>query len=63
MERYTPTAEDVSIAEKIIKNDSKFKSQQPNLLNYRRYYKQYAGFYNDKGEKILIINYTTDKRI
>ncbi len=40
-----------------------FRSKRSNLLNYRRYFRQYAGFYNDKGEKCIVINYTTDKQM
>jgi len=38
-------------------------TQRQNLQNYRNYYRQYAGFYNDKGEKCIVINYTTHKQM
>ena len=62
--RYTPTKEDIIKAENALK--SKLKEANRNLenqynspiihRNLKKYKRQYFGFINDKGEKILYIN-------
>ena len=62
--RFTPTKEEIFEAEKALK--SKLKEANRNLenqynspiihRNLKKYKRQYFGFINDKGEKILYIN-------
>lgn len=62
--RFTPTKEEIFEAEKVLK--SKLKEANRNLenqynspiihRNLKKYKRQYFGFINDKGEKILYIN-------
>lgn len=70
--RYTPTTDDVAAAEKLLKKD--LQTINKNLINQigscpvidkklKKYKRQYVGFINDKGEKILWINFVWDKRL
>lgn len=69
--RFTPTKEEIFEAEKALK--SKLKEANRNLenqynspiihRNLKKYKRQYFGFINDKGEKILYINSLWSKSI
>ena len=70
--RYTPSTDDVSAAEKLLKKN--LQSINKNRINQigscpvidkklKKYKRQYVGFINDKGEKILWINFVWDKRL
>lgn len=70
--RYTPTKDDVAAAEKLLKE--KLPSINKGRVNQirscpvidkklKRYKRQYVGFINDKGEKILWINLIWVKRV
>jgi hypothetical protein len=64
--RYSPSKEDVFLAESIIKN--KLKCLNANLINQgdncpiihkktKKYIRQYVGFINNRNEKIIWINF------
>lgn len=65
-ERYTPTENDISEAERLIKEqlikintslENQFASCPIIHKNLPNYYRQYIGYINSKGEKIIWINF------
>lgn len=70
--RYTPNKKDILNAEKLLKGNLKCKnSEQANQKNgcpvihknLKKYIRQYVGFINTEGEKIIWINFLWDKNI
>ena len=67
-QKFTPTVEEVLLAEKLLSEQYNNAYEQfPALEHYtrrsvntnkkfKRYYRQYVGFYNAKGEKIIFIH-------
>lgn len=71
LERFTPTEDDIRLAEMIIRHNRDIVMKSPNYYSrgkgiwgrYKKYFKQYVGFVNGKGEKIILINYVGDKKL
>jgi len=65
--RFTPTREDINRAECILKIDLKKLNKdlinQPPIIheNLSHYKRQYFGYYDEKGQKILLINCFWDR--
>jgi len=59
-ELFTPTDEDVILSKKVsnIYIDSLSRINKNQLLNYSmsRYYRQYVGYFDNNGDKIILIN-------
>lgn len=55
-ERWTPTAEDIKEVELIIKASYKDYRTTYELKSLRSYKRQYLGYLNEKGERIVWIN-------
>lgn len=64
--RYTPDKEDIKVTERLIKD--KLESLNTELLNQgdncpiihenlKKYIRQYVGFYNNNGEKVIWVNF------
>ena len=67
---WTPNKEEIELAEKILKNQiKKINSKRINQLdncpiidkNMNSYFRQYVGYTNTKGERIIHINFYWDK--
>jgi len=68
--RFTPTNEDIQLAETILKQQieklnnprvNQFHKKQYVDKNLNKYFRQYVGFINDKGDKVIHINFYWDK--
>ena len=68
--RFTPTENDIKLAETILKEQIKktnnprinqFGKKQYIYKNLNKYFRQYIGFINDKGDKLIHINFYWDK--
>jgi hypothetical protein len=68
--RWTPNADDLKLAEKILKEQIKVANKnRPNQMNgcptihkhLNDYFRQYVGLINDKGHKVIHINMSWDK--
>jgi|WetSurMetagenome_2_1015567.scaffolds.fasta_scaffold01666_13 hypothetical protein len=65
--RFTPTRDDIDRAEFILKRDLKKLNSdlinQPPIIheNLNHYKRQYFGYYDEKGQKILLINCFWDR--
>lgn len=68
--RFTPTETDIKLAEAILKQQlEKFNNPRINQFgkkqyidkNLNKYFRQYIGFINEKGEKLVHINFYWDK--
>ena len=59
-ERFTPTRDEIKIADSLIQFHVTEKAREyswaEKISNYSSYYRQYVGYINGKGEKILFIN-------
>jgi|LAHS01.1.fsa_nt_gb hypothetical protein len=69
-ERYTPTKEDIVLAEKILKDSiknvlgrQKNFSTSINLNKLKKYKRQYIGFIAKNGDVVIWINFLRDKKI
>lgn len=60
LENFSPTIEQIGIAKKLSKNhiDSLEQNRDGKILkfNHTDYYRQYVGFIDDKGNKVIFIN-------
>jgi hypothetical protein len=69
-DRYTPSLDDLSIAESIIKSNKDTIKNAPNYFagrkgifgRYNSFFRQYIGFKNSKGDKIILINYVGNRK-
>ena len=70
--RYTPTNDDVKVAEKLLKRNlqiiNKMRVNQTKCCpvidkKLKKYKRQYVGFINENGDKILWINFIWSKRV
>lgn len=68
--RFTPTQEEITFAERILRTQIKgankphlnqFGKRQYIDRNLNKYFRQYVGFINDKGERIIHINLHWDR--
>jgi len=68
--RWTPNADDIKLAEKILKDQIKDTNKnRPNQMHgcptihrhLNDYFRQYVGLINDKGHKVIHINMSWDK--
>ena len=62
--RFTPSVADIEKAEAIVMDNKSYIRDQPNAFagkdifkHYNRYFKQYVGFLNKDGERLILINY------
>lgn len=60
IKKFTPTDEDIILVEKVLttkNNDNNNKGDIKYIFNnLRKYRRQYMGYYNGKGEKIIYVN-------
>jgi hypothetical protein len=70
MKRWTPNADDIKLAEKILKDQIKnVNKNKPNQMDrcptihrhLNDYFRQYVGLINEKGHKVVHINMSWDK--
>lgn len=68
--RFTPTREDIEVAETILKQQiqklnnpriNQFSKKEYIDKNLKKYFRQYVGFTNEKGDKIIHINFYWNK--
>ena len=70
-QRFTPSQSDVILAEKIVLDNKRsikrmpiYKMQRPGVFCfYNKYFRQYVGFVDQTGNKIILINYIRNKRL
>ena len=70
-QRFTPSQSDVDLAEKIVLDNKRnikrlpiYKMQRPGVFcHYNKYFRQYVGFIDQSGNKIILINYIRDKQL
>ena len=60
IKRFTPTAEDIILAEKILIKKKSDTSNKGDILsifnNLKKYRRQYIGYFSDKGERMIYVN-------
>lgn len=68
--KFTPTIHDIAAAERILKNEiKKVNERKPNQFgrrqyidrNLNKYFRQYVGFFNKDGHRVIRINMHWDK--
>jgi hypothetical protein len=70
LNKFTPTKEDIVLAEKILKQQiekanhrkmNQFGRKQYIHRNLNKYFRQYAGFINENGDRVIHINFNWDR--
>jgi hypothetical protein len=70
LRRFTPTKEDIALAEKVLKEQiakantpriNQFGRRQNIDKNLNKYFRQYVGFINEQGNRVIHINLSWDR--